>query len=116
MAGLNGNCPLTSPTIVGSAVRTKFGQSCSASLSGLICFVGLECPSMVASSWLIDLQFEQNMGIRTELRGKWNRIRPAIEPVAAGLLGSAGLAPAKCDRVFQPQPRQYAAAGLDTKD
>ena len=64
---------------------------------------------------LIDLQFKEEIGIRTEPRRQHRRRWRAIEPITAGLFAWTSLAAVKRRDVAQAQVRNDAAARLDTE-
>jgi hypothetical protein len=77
--------------------------------------VGIRWHKCVVVAWLIDLQLEQNIGIRAEARSERRRPRRTVEPLAAVLFGRASFAAVKRSGVAQAQFRHRAAARLDTE-
>ena len=62
-----------------------------------------------------ELQFEQDIGIRTEARWEPSSHRRTTKPLAASLGRRTGFAATERRRVQQTQTRQYTAARLDAK-
>jgi hypothetical protein len=69
----------------------------------------------VGSAWLVELQFEEDIGVRTEARGEVHRRRLAIEPCAAVGFAGAGFAAVKRGCVAQAELRHHAATRLDAE-